>query len=93
MDPAFGASETWLQRVRDSFPQPIESESEVDKLKEEEEEVQTKVVDDASSSSTRPITVCKEVGDLGQAKDLRCLVEKATTAIKRAVVDISQVSG
>jgi hypothetical protein len=24
MDPAFGASETWLQRVRDSFPQPIE---------------------------------------------------------------------
>jgi hypothetical protein len=24
MDPAFGASETWLQRVRDAFPVPIE---------------------------------------------------------------------
>lgn len=24
MDPAFGASEIWLQRVRDAFPVPVE---------------------------------------------------------------------
>lgn len=27
MDPAFGASEIWLQRVRDAFPTPVEVRS------------------------------------------------------------------
>ncbi|KAF3036432.1 hypothetical protein E8E12_003952 [Didymella heteroderae] len=84
MDPAFGASEAWLKRVRDSFPLPIESKSEVDGFDEELQDIELQMVDDdASFSSTRPIIEPRR----RYAKHTRCFIEEATVAISLRKID------
>ncbi|KAJ8110488.1 hypothetical protein OPT61_g6682 [Boeremia exigua] len=83
MDPAYGASEVWLQRVRDAFPTPIESESDHGHQNFEEEEANGRALDNASASSTRPLTSLRRKSIRGLVGSVRRKTRDTSSKIFR----------